>query len=133
MKRPKRSLSSLKKKAWKLFSEWIRRKDADEGGTVECYTCGKMMYWEKDGAQAGHAIAGRRNAVLLDEEIVKVQCYRCNISLRGNYQEFITRLVRENGFEWWEAKLVESRKTVKLTASDIEEKIEWLKKKIAEL
>jgi len=133
----KPSLSSLKKKCWKLFSEWIRRKDADEGGTVECYTCGKLMHWTGDGAQAGHAIGGRRNAVLFDHEVVKIQCTYCNskppYGLNGNYQVFTTKLIKENGMEWWEAKLVDSRKTVKLTSAEVQEKIEWLKKRIAEL
>lgn len=124
----KPSLSSLKKKAWKLFSEWIRRKDADEGGTEYCFTCGRAFHWKE--LQAGHGIGGRHNAVLFDEEIVRPQCVACNVFLRGNYQVFITKLIKENGMKWWECKLSDSRKTLKLTRSDVEEIIEKYKEKL---
>ena len=76
------------------------------------------MYWKA--MQAGHAIPGRHNAVLYDEEIVKVQCVACNIFKRGNYPIFTTRLIKTHGMEWWEAKLANSRKTVKYTRTDIQ-------------
>ena len=50
------SISSLEDKLDVLFSKYIRRRHADEGGTVQCVTCGKLMHWEKDGAQAGHFV-----------------------------------------------------------------------------
>lgn len=118
--------------AWKIFSEYIRRKDADEGGTTECYTCGKLLHWKYE-AQAGHAIPGRHNAVLLDPEIVRVQCAPCNIWKRGMYHIFTTKLIKENGMEWWERKLEEARRVVKLTRSDFEEAIQTFKQKLADL
>jgi len=131
MKRKKATLSSLKKKAWKLFSEWIRRKDADEGGTVECYTSGKLMHWKE--AHAGHAIPGRHNAVLFDADIVKPQSPVDNIWKGGQYHIFATKLIKEHGLEWWERKLVESRRVVKYTAADLEDLIEDLKQKLKSL
>lgn len=126
MKKP--TLRSLKKKCWALFSEWIRRKDADEGGTVSCYTCGKLMFWKE--AHAGHAIGGRHNAVLFDPEIVRPQCVRDNVMLGGKYQVFITRLIKENGLSWWEAKLTDSNRVVKYTRTDLEDLIKDLKQKL---
>lgn len=113
-----KSLSSLKRKAWSLFSHFVRISETDRNGLVECYTCGDVMYWKA--MQAGHAIPGRHNAVLYDEEIVKVQCVACNIFKRGNYPIFTTRLIKTHGMEWWEAKLANSRKTVKYTRTDIQ-------------
>jgi len=97
MKRP--SLGKLKKTAWDLLSKIIRLSNADEGGTVECYTCGRLMNWEKDGAQAGHAIPGRTGAVLLDESVIKVQCLTCNVFHRGQYHIFATKLIKEHGMD----------------------------------
>lgn len=130
MKKP--TIKSLKNKAWKLCSEYVRRRDADEGGFVGCFTCGAPLHWKNE-AQAGHAIGGRHNAVLLDLELLRAQCVSCNVFRRGNYQIFITKLIRENGMQWWEEKLIASRQAVKFTRSDYEEKIEHFKRLLAEL
>lgn len=114
----KQSLRGLKHKAWKIFSEYVRRKDADEGGTVSCYTCDKLLYWKE--SHAGHAIPGRHNAVLFDLDIVKPQCPRDNIFLGGRYEIFTTKLIREHGLEWFEKKLSDARQVVKYTRADLE-------------
>jgi hypothetical protein len=131
-RKPKaKSLRTLKAKAWALFSEWVRRKDADEGGTVACYTCGKLMFWKE--AHAGHAIPGRHNAVLLDEDIVRPQCPRDNIFMGGRYEIFTAKLIRENGLEWFENKLAGARQVVKYTRSDLEDLIQIYRRKLASL
>jgi hypothetical protein len=126
-----KSLRSLKEKVWKLFSQYIRRSHADEGGTVSCYTCGELMFW-KD-AHAGHAIGGRHNAVLFDEDIVKPQCPRENLFLGGQYGIFAAKLIREHGLEWYEQKQIDSRKVVKYTRSDLEDLILQYEEKLAAL
>jgi len=131
VKKKKTTLRALKAKAWKLFSEWIRRKDADEGGTVACYTCGALMFWKE--AHAGHAIPGRHNAVLFDPDIVKTQCPRDNIFGGGMYHIFATKLIKEHGLAWWDKKLEGSRQVVKYTRVDLEEMIEDLKRKLEQL
>ena len=130
-KKKNKSLRALKAKCWRLFSEWIRRKDADEGGTVECFTSGKLMHW-KD-AHAGHGIPGRHNAVLFDPDIVKPQSPVDNIWKGGQYHIFATKLIKAHGMEWWDQKLIDSRKVVKYTAADLEVLIEELKAKLNDL
>jgi hypothetical protein len=83
--------------------------------------------------QAGHAIGGRTGMVLLDEDIIRPQCYRCNVALRGNYPVFVTKLVRENGLDWWEHKLSESRQVRKWTRTELEEKIASYKARLKTL
>ena len=121
MKR-KQSLKTLKAKAWKLFSEYVRRSASDEGGTLRCYTCGKLLYWKE--AHAGHFVGGRKNAVLFNEEVVRPQCVGCNIFLGGNYQQYTLRMIREVGEEKVEQLLALRYKVLKLTRSDIEDLIE---------
>ena len=111
------SLATLKKKAWKALSLHIRRQAANSWGYATCYTCGA-----KDRLQnmdAGHAIPGRHGAVLFDTEIIRVQCKRCNVFLRGNYPVFTTRLIQEKGMLWWEQKLVDSRRVMHWSRSDL--------------
>lgn len=128
-KKKQKSLRRLKEILWKVFSEYIRRKDADEGGTERCYTCGVLEHWKA--LQCGHAIGGRHNAVLFDAGICRPQCLRCNVFLRGNYPIFTTKLIKENGMEWWEKKLEGARQIVKYTRADIEQMIENYKRKVA--
>ena len=130
MKR-KSTIKGLKNKAWKLFSEYVRRKHADEGGTASCYTCGQLAYW-KD-LQCGHAIPGRHGAVLFDEEICRPQCPRDNVFLGGRYEIFTTRLIKENGMAWWEAKLDGAKRVVKYTRSDLEALIAEFQNKLKTL
>ena len=130
MKKP--TLRSLKNKAWKLVSEYVRRKEADAGGFVGCYTCGAPLHWKLE-AQAGHAIPGRHNAVLYDLEIIRPQCYRCNCAMGGRYEVFVAKLIRENGLDWFEEKLVKAREAVKLTRSDLEDLINQFKQKLESL
>jgi hypothetical protein len=120
-KKKLKTISSLKKEAWKLCSIYIRKKSMDRFGFCRCYTCNGIHSWTD--IQAGHGIGGRSNAVLFDEEIIKPQCVSCNIFHRGNYTIFTTRLIKEHSLEWWEKKLEDSKKIVKYTRSDIEELI----------
>jgi hypothetical protein len=131
LKKTQPNLRALKAKCWKKFSEWIRRKDADEGGTERCFTCLKLAHWKE--LHAGHAIPGRHNAVLFDEEIVRPQCPICNIWKGGQYHIFATKLIKEHGMEWWDQKLIDSRKVVKYTAADLEDLILDLKQKLERL
>jgi len=130
-KKKQKSLRSLKAGAWALFSEYVRRKYADAEGYAYCYTSGVRAHWKE--LQCGHAIGGRHNAVLLDEEICRPQTVAENIFKRGNYPVFTAKLIRENGLEWFESKLEGARQIVKLTRSDYESTIESLKAKLEAL
>jgi hypothetical protein len=129
MKRP--TLKSLKNKCWKVFSEWIRRKDADEGGTVRCVTCRRLMYWKE--SQAGHFIGGRTGAVLFHEEIVHPQCVQCNVFLKGNYQAYTLYMVDKYGREKVDEFLQLKHQVRKYTTSELEEMIGKYKQKLSEL
>jgi hypothetical protein len=127
----KPTLRGLKNKAWKLFSEWVRRKDSDEGGTCVCVTCRTPLYW-KD-AQAGHFVGGRTNAVLFHPDLVHVQCVACNIFRGGNYAAYTLFMLDRYGREKVEEFLALKHKVVKYTRSDLEELIADLKSKLENL
>ena len=50
-----KSKKGLKDKLWKLFSQYIRLRDAEWNGNAPCISCGKVIFW-KD-LDAGHFIA----------------------------------------------------------------------------
>lgn len=127
----KQSLRSLKNKCWRIFSEWVRRRDADEGGTVHCVTCRKPIYWKE--AHAGHFVPGRTNAVLFHPDIVNPQCPICNIWKGGAYHDYTLYMLDKYGREKVEEFLSLRRQVKKYTRSDLEELIESYKQKLSEL
>lgn len=131
MKKP--SLSALETKLDGLFSEWVRRSAADEGGTVQCVTCKKLMFWKGDGAQAGHFVKRQHRATRYDERNVNVQCVRCNKFLGGNDAEYGAYIIRRYGLEVHEELLRLKRQALKLTRADLEEMIEKYKQKLEAL
>lgn len=95
MAKRQKTISQLKKEAWKWFSQYIRLKDADWRGYVACYTCGEKFHWLQ--MDAGHYESRRYNNTLFDERNVHPQCRRCNRFLEGNKPRYATHLVQDYG------------------------------------
>jgi hypothetical protein len=128
----KKGLKSLKKRAWTLFSKYIRLRDClkTTGTTTHgvCITCGKTYPIES--LQAGHFIAGRCNAILFDEEMTHAQCYACNVGLHGNVLEYRRKIIEMYGEGYDEILEIKSKQTRKFTVIELEEFIESLNKRI---
>ncbi len=91
----KKTPAKLKKELWKLFSEYIRRKDGD-GTYNTCFTCGVKKEWKM--LHGGHYIrASAGLATYFDEQNVHPQCYACNIWRDGNSDEYALRLQSKYG------------------------------------
>lgn len=88
-------IQKQKKKTWAWFSKYIRLKHASSSGLCSCYTCGQVLPWKQ--IQAGHGIGGRSNNVLFNEDIVRPQCYGCNVAQYGKLDEFGAKLRKEIG------------------------------------
>jgi len=135
MKTKKKSISSMKRKAWKVFSEYIRLRDClrttglpDYG---KCITCGKTV--PRTLLQAGHFISGRHNAGLFSERGVNAQCYNCNINLKGNTLEYRRQIVKLYG-EGADLELEqEASPAIKFTVPSLEALIVHLKAEIEKL
>ena len=116
--------AKAKKKAWAAFSTFIRTRDCIKyGNSLEdgmCVSCGRPFPLKR--LQAGHFIQSRRNAILLDEDIVHAQCAGCNLApphgLGGNYVEYYVSMLTEYTQE--EIDIFRSRKyeTLKMTEQD---------------
>lgn len=108
-------LKLAKKAAWDSFSKFIRVRDClITSGTLEdgvCISCQRSVPYK--GSQAGHFIAGRTNGILLDEDLVHLQCYHCNIGLSGNYVEYFVQM--EKLYTRDEIDIFRSRKGGKTT------------------
>lgn len=80
-----------KHKAWKAFSEWVRKSRST------CYCCGRRIEWK--GAHASHYISGNvcGKTLFLSEINVKASCPACNLFLHGNSPQFALHLQEEYG------------------------------------
>ena len=56
----------------KVFSQWVRSKDADHRGFVQCFTCGVFKHWKT--VDAGHFQSRAKFSTRWDEMNVKCQC-----------------------------------------------------------
>tara|TARA_R100000315_G_C5224120_1_gene135510 strand:- start:870 stop:1280 length:411 start_codon:yes stop_codon:yes gene_type:complete len=129
----KKTISQLKKELDKIFSLYIRLRDATPEGLVKCFTCDKISHY-KIGMHAGHFMSRSRLATRWnDRGNVMPQCYRCNIHLSGNQYIYSLRLDEKYG-EGTAKELEElSRQTIKMMRIDYEEMIEKYKKKVNKL
>lgn len=125
------TISKLKKKLDVLFSQYIRRRNADHLGRVKCFTCGVEKHWKEQ--QAGHFQSRSHHSTRWDEVNVQVQCVKCNMYRQGEQYKF--GLYLDDRFGDGTAEELENRaKTiVKLNRVDYEEAIERYKQKINKL
>lgn len=129
----KQSVKSLKSKAWKLFSKYIRLKYSKHG-ICECYTCGSKGDWRS--FDCGHCIGGRGNFILFHESC-RPQCKYCNLKppfgKGGNYEIFIPKIIREYGIKEYEELVFKSRQVHKRTKGDYLSLILDLQDKLEEI
>lgn len=131
MKKKKPTKSSLKKKLWKIFSEYIRRRDADLDGNVECVTCGARGHWKN--FQAGHFVGGRRNSILYELTNCHVQDYACNVCKYGETLKYLDFMLEKYGQAEVSRLRSLNEKSVNFSIQDYEEMIDKFKKKLLEL
>lgn len=113
-----------KDRAWKMFSKYIRVRDALKSTGTEdrckCYTCGRFFPIKK--LQAGHYIDGRSNSILFDETTTKAQCYECNVIRKEDpeiKEVFRRKLIMEHGLEFIEFIENHSKEPVILSYEEV--------------
>jgi len=118
------SLKSLRKKAWSLQSEYIRR-----SAKGRCFTCGDKRRWQDQ--QAGHYI----HKDCLDYDLINIhcQCVRCNKWLSGNSGVYAERLIAEYGEDAIIRLRQRSQETKKFTIFELEYLIETYQQRLKEL
>ena len=127
----KPSRKTLVNKADKVFSEYIRRRYADDNGVTECFTCGKKDHWKK--LQCGHFQSRKHYATRWNEDNCQVQCAGCNVFRYGEQYTFGRNLdinIREGLAE--ELNIL-SNKIVKYDNHDLMSLIEYYQNKLADL
>lgn len=110
----------------KVFNTYIRLRDKD----LPCISCGRTNVEE---FHAGHYVASTYQYHRFNEKNVNKQCSYCNTHLRGALIDYRKGLIAKIGLEEVEYLENSKRMMLDITIPDIQEKIKYYKKKIAEL
>lgn len=124
-KKPK-TVASLKKELWPIFSLHQKLVHSGDGEHCNCYTCDARIKIGTSDCQGGHNFskAGCPN-IYWDERCVRPQCNKCNSYYGGMHYEFNERLKQEIGLESWQ-EMYDNRKQVnKYNRQWFEEKIQY--------
>lgn len=136
-RRKERTVSSLKKRAWNVFSEYIRLRDclATTGAPFEskCVTCENFIPNSKGRLHAGHWISRVNNATLFDERNCFAQCAHCNLFNEGSKPEFSKFILDKFGQKVYDDMITLSKTTKRFTIEELQELIQVYKQKIKEL
>lgn len=126
-KKKTKTISQLKKELDKVFSIFIRTRNADWEGNEFCFTCKRKMHWKN--LHAGHFQSRSKHSIRWDYELGNVmpQCPKCNIWESGQQYKFGVYLDQQFGDG--RAALLEQmgNQIVKYTKQDYEEKIKYFK------
>ncbi len=82
----KQGKQTLHKKTWKVFADWIKKRD-----NYICITCGN-----RNANQAGHFWHG---VLDFDEMNINAQCVSCNHHRSGNLAPYSMYLINKYGME----------------------------------
>jgi len=121
-----KSLPFLKRKLWSLFSEYIRRRDADIDGNTKCISCPIIKHWKE--MDCGHFLPKSLGlSVYFLEKNTAAQCQKCNLSLQGNQYNYALALKARYGDSVIDELEAIKNTPAKFSRVDYEEMIEKYK------
>lgn len=123
--------SKIIKKLDAIFSKYVRLYYSDNYGNVACYTCDSKMHWKS--SQNGHFFSRVHHSTRWDIDNCRVQDYRCNVALNGNYIVYTRRMIKEVGMEKVDELERKSRSNIKISTIELREMIEYYTKEVGKL
>ncbi len=124
----KKSRSAVVKELDRVFSLFIRHRNADDEGFVTCITCGRSNHLKK--MQCGHFMSRAKYATRWNETNCQVQCYGCNVMQQGQQYKFSVWLDANIELGTANEMVLLSNTTVKFSTPELLEKIEYYKSKL---
>ncbi|MDX9847435.1 MAG: recombination protein NinG [Tenuifilaceae bacterium] len=79
----------------RVFSEFIRLRDANANGYVRCISCGKIDHWKE--VDCGHYVNRKHLSTRWHEKNCNAQCRACNRFDEGNMLGYTKGLVNKYG------------------------------------
>jgi len=118
-------------KLWKVFSQYIRLRDADENGICTCITCPRRAHWKK--MDTGHGIPRQHKATKYNEKNNHAQCKPCNGFEGGKREIYKEQVDKRYGKGTWDKMLIASKTQLKLSQFEIDEMERYYKLRVKEL
>ena len=81
-----KALSQLTAEADAIFSEYIRKRNADSFGMVHCHICGTPLPWKQ--AECSHFISRNKLGTRYEEDNACESCHDCNIDHNDNREPY---------------------------------------------
>lgn len=120
--------STIVKKLDTIFSQFIRLRNADVNGNVQCVTCGKQDHWKK--MQAGHFASRKHYSTRWDEINVQVQCVGCNVYRYGEQFKF-SKWIDANYYKGMaEEIMLQANQVIKYSNQELLEMVNYFKVKV---
>jgi len=101
----------------KIFSLYIRQRDADKDGIIHCISCGKPYRWQD--SDCGHYIGRQHKATRYDEINCNAQCRHENRFEEGNKVGYREGLIAKYGEKAVEQLEMKRFNTAKFTQFEI--------------
>ena len=121
------SRKGLINKLDRIFSEYIRKRDANKKGICKCITCKREFKWNE--LDAGHFISRKEMSVRWDERNVAAQCQYCNRFRYGRQYQFSLALDKQS--RGLSKRLYnKSKEVVKYSMVDLHELVDLYKEKL---
>ena len=127
----KKTVSKLKKELDKWFSLYIRLREANEYGMVQCFTSGRVYHYKK--IHAGHFMSRRHLSTRWCETNVQPQSAADNLFGQGEQFKFGLNLDGKYGEGTAEELQYLARTTLKISRVEYEEKISYYKSLVDKL
>lgn len=124
---PKSDRSKAIAKLDKVFSLYIRQRDA-QNGYFKCISCGQFKPLEQ--ADCGHYINRQHIATRFDEVNCNAQCRKCNRFEEGNMQGYRKGLIEKYGEKAVELLEIKKGNICKLSVPEIEILTKYYKDKL---
>jgi len=116
--------SKIVKKLDAVFSQYIRRKDADNN-MATCFTCDKVD--DVKSLQNGHFQSRKHYSTRWDEINCQVQCPKCNVFNYGEQFIFGAKLDAKYGEGTARRLHIKSQQIVKLSDNELQDMIKKYK------
>lgn len=111
--------SRAEKRLWKVFSEFIRLRDAAPfTGYVKCFTCPAVKHWKE--MDCGHGISRQHASTKYNEVNNHGQCKHCNGFNGGMTDVYAKEVDKRYGKGTWDKLRIASRQIVKRGNVDFE-------------
>lgn len=130
-KKRQQPMSSLVAKLDKVFSQYIRLRDAMPSGVFRCISCGRILPIGK--ADNGHYFSRRHMSTRFDEDNCNAECSYCNRFNAEHLDGYRENLIKKIGLQRFQLLSVRANETKKWSCFELEVLIEHYQGKVKEL